>query len=81
MSLADDLQRYRAQWAAVAAIEAQERLTATFEQRWRQLNALYAMGLALNLIHPDPTETEVHLRWAKLQQTLLAIPPASSSPF
>jgi hypothetical protein len=64
---AEEVIAYRERWRAVEAVEREERRRATPELRWRQLNALIVMGKALGLVVPDPSETEVHARWATLR--------------
>lgn len=70
MSLKDEMKGYRERWAAVEAIVAQERAAATIDERWRQINQAYAIGFALGLVRPDPSEQEVYERWAKLKMIL-----------
>jgi hypothetical protein len=68
MTLKDDLKAYRARWAEVEAVIDEERRTAPYELRWRQLNAAYMMGMALGLRRDDASELEVWERWARLKE-------------
>jgi len=68
MSLKHDLQAYQNRWYAVEEIQAEERRTAYFELRWRQLNAAYGMAKGLDLLQPDLSELGVFERWAKLKE-------------
>jgi hypothetical protein len=68
MTLKDDMQAYQARWKAVDAIQKQEQRTASLELRWRQLNAIFAIAKALDWLQPDPSEAEVHQRWAMLKE-------------
>ena len=67
---AEDARLFRERWAAVAAIEEQERRAATIKERWIKLNALYRIGAALELRIPDD-EAEVFLRWSKIKDRLM----------
>ena len=67
MSLKDDLKAYQARWSEVEAVVKKERQTASLELRWRQLNTAYALAKSLGIIEPDPSETGVFERWAKLK--------------
>ncbi len=68
MTLKDDLKAYQARWAQVEAVVTEERRTASFELRWRQLNTAYAMAKGLGLLREDPSEAGVFERWAKLKE-------------
>jgi hypothetical protein len=59
---------FRSRWQAVEAVERRERRTATVETRWRQLNALAALGYGLGLAVSDEDEAKVHARWAALRE-------------
>jgi hypothetical protein len=67
MDLKSQLQAYLARWKAVKEIQAEERRTATYQLRWRQLNAAFGIAKGLGLLNADASEMEVHLRWAKLK--------------
>jgi hypothetical protein len=68
MALKDDMRAYRARYVDVESIVNEERRTAPFELRWRQLNAAYAMAKGLGLLREDPSEAGVFERWAKLKE-------------
>lgn len=59
-------------WQAVAAVEAEERLNASIELRWQQLNSILRMAIGLRLPLTDSTEDDliVYQRWAKLRSML-----------
>jgi hypothetical protein len=69
MTFKEDLREYKARWAEVEAVIAEERRTASIDLRWRQLNAAWAMGIGLGLRREDQSEAEVFERWAKLKET------------
>ena len=69
------MKAYKARWAEVNAYIEEERRTAPIELRWRQLNAIYNLGIALGLRQEDPSEMEVFERWAKLKETYLKVIP------
>jgi hypothetical protein len=62
--------QYRDRWQAVADFEAHERRKESMELRWRQLNAIYRMGLGMGLVGAgeDESEREVWRRWALLKR-------------
>jgi hypothetical protein len=69
-----DLQAFRERWQAVAEIEACESQQASIAQRWRQLNAILRMAVALHLPLPqdDIGETiAIRQRWQHVQEILL----------
>jgi hypothetical protein len=68
MTLAQELRDYQARWAAIEAVQKEERRSASLELRWKQLNAAYGMAKGLGLLQPDPSEMEVFARWAKLKK-------------
>jgi hypothetical protein len=68
MALKQDLQLYQASWQAVEAVQQAERQSASLALRWQQLNAAYCMAKSLGLLQPDPSEIEIHIRWAKLKE-------------
>lgn len=64
------LQEYRARWQAVAAVEKREQQSASFTQRWQQLNAIIGLAAALKLrstVESDEVEA-VRQRWSKLKR-------------
>ena len=68
MILKDELKAYRARWAEVEAVVAEERRTASLELRWRQLNAAWAIAIWLGLRQSDASEAGVFERWARLKE-------------
>ena len=68
MALKSDMIAYQARWAAVEAIQREERRSASLVLRWRQLNAAYGMAIALGLRQEDSSESGVFERWAKLKE-------------
>lgn len=68
MTLKDELKDYQERWAAVEAIQSEERRTAPLELRWKQLNAAYAIAKSLGLLQPDVSEVRVYEQWAKLKE-------------
>ena len=68
MTTRENLKAYLDRWAVVESIVEEERRTASFELRWRQLNAAYAMAKGLGLLAEDPSEAGVFERWAKLKE-------------
>ena len=74
MTLVEDLSAYQARWKAVEAVQREERRSASFELRWRQLNAAYGMAKGLGLLQPDPSEVEVFEQWAKLKENAVSQP-------
>jgi len=67
------LQEYRTRWQAVATAEKIEQQSASFAQRWRQLNSIIRMATALDLqinAKDDQIET-VRQRWNKLKTAYL----------
>jgi len=75
MTLKSDLIAYQARWAAVEAIQREERRSASLALRWQQLNAAYGMAKGLGLLQPDLSEMEVFIRWAKLKEKATSQPP------
>ena len=71
------MKAYLRRWDAVAEIERQELITATIEQRWRQLNAIMGMAIGLGLGQADHDELEVFQRWAKLKEKATDRHPAT----
>jgi hypothetical protein len=67
MDLKELMQAYQARWEAVENIQREERRSASPKLRWRQLNAAYGLAKGLGLLKPDPSEMEVHKRWALLK--------------
>jgi hypothetical protein len=68
MTLKSDLLAYQERWMAVEEIQSKERRFAPLKLRWRQLNAAYGMAKGLGLLQPDPSESGVFERWAKLKE-------------
>jgi hypothetical protein len=60
---------FRDRWQAVATVEAEERRNASLALRWRQMNALYGLGVGLGLVSPSPgmQDWTVWERWARLK--------------
>ena len=77
MSLKDEMKEYKRRWEIVNAFIDEERRNAPIEQRWKQLKAIYALGVALGFPREDPTEMEVFERWAKLKEKLTEQPSKS----
>jgi hypothetical protein len=75
MALKDDLKAYQDRWAEVEAVVKEERRTASFALRWRQLNTAFAMAKVLGLWREDPSEAGVFERWAKLKEKAASHPP------
>lgn len=67
---AEDARLFRKRWAIVDATEKQEQRAATIKERRIKLNALYRIGVALELRPPDD-EVEVFLRWSKIKDRLM----------
>ncbi|HNS49710.1 MAG TPA: hypothetical protein PKO09_00835 [Anaerolineae bacterium] len=63
------VREYRARWLAVSKVEEAEQRQATVEDRWRRLNAVLQMAIALGLDLRAQTEDEaaVWQRWAALK--------------
>ncbi len=59
---------YRSRWRAVEAAQTRLTRSATVALRWRQLNAAYDLGRALQLAAVDTDEAAVHLRWGRLRE-------------
>jgi hypothetical protein len=68
MVLKQEMQDYQLRWKAVEEIQTEERRTATFELRWRQLNAAFGIAKVLGLLQPDLSEMEIYKRWAKIKE-------------
>ena len=68
MMLKHQLRVYRARWVALEAVQRKDRQSASLELRWRQLNSAYALAKGLGLLRPDPSDTGVFERWAKLKE-------------
>ena len=67
------LRAYRNRWQAVAEIEALEQRNKSVTERWRQLNALLrlAVALGLPLDQNDSLEDITYLRWMRLRDIYL----------
>lgn len=63
------IREYRARWQAVSEVEQAEQRQATFEDRWRRLNAILqvAITLGLDLRVQNEDEAPVWQRWARLK--------------
>jgi hypothetical protein len=61
---------FRARWQAVKAIEVEEQKTASIASRFRQMDAVFKMGMGLGLLRTeDDAEIEaVRRRWVKLKE-------------
>lgn len=68
MTLKHQLRVYRARWVELEAVQRKDRLSASLELRWRQLNSAYALAKGLGLLRPDPSDAGVFERWAKLKE-------------
>jgi hypothetical protein len=68
MTLKESLKADQARWAEVDEVVKEERRSASIELRWQQLNSAYLMAKGLGLLRPDPSETGVIERWAKLKE-------------
>lgn len=68
MTRTEEFIAYQSRWEAVEAVIVEERRLASFELRWRQLNAAYGIAKGLGLLEPDPSEAGVFERWAKLKE-------------
>ena len=64
-----DWRQYRDRWLAVAEREKEEQRQTSIAQRWRQMNAILGLALALSLPLHDREKDEaiVRERWAKLK--------------
>lgn len=58
---------YRDRWKEVEAVEREELRNSTVEQRWRQLNAILGLAVALGIKFVAVDKTEVYQRWAKIK--------------
>lgn len=63
------LKSYIHTWQAVQEVEKSELASATFELRWRQLNSLVGMAIALSIMpqRDESQEDVVIKRWAFLK--------------
>lgn len=61
---------FRARWQAVKAVEVEEQRAASIALRFRQMNAIFRIGMGLGLLRTeDDVETEaVRRRWVKLKE-------------
>jgi hypothetical protein len=67
------MKEFRERCQAVAAIEAEERRTASMALRWQQTNAILRLAIELGLPLVEPEEEEiVRQRWAKLKGVQIA---------
>ena len=65
-----DAKAYIKRWQEVERIEREEARTASIQERWKKLNALFGLALELDLFSKqrDPQEEVVWQRWAKLRK-------------
>ena len=64
-----DIRFYRERWKEVEEIERQERRSASIEERWHQINAIWRLAKGLGFsFEPDKSEMAVFERWAKLKE-------------
>lgn len=68
MTLKRDLIDYKSRWLEVEKFVRQERRSASYELRWKQLNSAYAMAKGLGLLQPDNSERKVFQTWADLKE-------------
>ena len=70
--LKSDVEKYLAGWQAVNKVERQEARTATVQQRWRRLNAVYGLSveLGLDVRLGDQGEELVWQRWQLLRERM-----------
>jgi len=63
------VREYRNRWQAISEVEEAEQRQAAAEDRWRRLNAIYQMAVALglDLRAQDEDEAVVWERWARLK--------------
>jgi hypothetical protein len=61
---------FRARWQAVEAVEVEEQRAASIALRFRQMSAIFRIGMGLGLLRTeDDVETEaVRRRWVKLKE-------------
>jgi len=60
---------YQQRWEALREIELQELRSASIEERWLQVNAIYDLARSLGLpLEGNTDPTPVYARWAKLKQ-------------
>jgi hypothetical protein len=61
---------FRTHWQAVRAIEIEEQKAASITLRFRQMNAVFKMGIGLGLLRTeDDAEIEaVRRRWVRLKE-------------
>lgn len=67
------LKEYRNRWQVVAEIEETEQQMASLALRWRQLNSIVQMALALGLLNADSEEEveAIRYRWNKLREAYI----------
>jgi hypothetical protein len=68
MALKSDLVAYQSRWKQVDRFIQRERRTASFELRWKQLNAAYSIGKSLGWLQSDQDEMKVFQTWAGLKE-------------
>ncbi len=66
---AGDIRFYVERWKAVEEIELKELRSASVEQRWKQINAIWRLAKGLGYsFEQDESEIEIYRRWAKLKE-------------
>lgn len=70
---ADLLKEYRNRWQAVTVIEEAEQQQASLILRWRQLNSIVKIAMALGLLTEDSNEEVevIRYRWNKLKESYI----------
>ena len=59
---------YLQRWQAVEAVETEELRAMSITERWKQLNALFGIGLALGFESDSASEQAVWERWQTLRK-------------
>ena len=70
----ETMQAYQKRWQAVEEVEHAERQSASIAERWRRLNSLLRLAVALGL-EPQHDESEIEVvryRWNRLRALYLA---------
>lgn len=63
------LNEFNRRWEVIAEIEKKERRNTSLAMRWQQLNLLYGMGKALNILNFENAEDNiVRDIWLKLKE-------------
>ena len=65
-----DAKAYIERWKEVERIEKEEARTASIQDRWKKLNALFGLALELGLLDKETNQKEeiVWQRWAILRE-------------